>query len=135
METWNTIRHVVNETRQSGENMTQLINRWEVEPSEEYPGLFELCGESGDLRRFYMVTTPCGRICLRETDGGNMEDNRDYCLMCDAEIPPGPDFCSDECEERARKITKERATTPSSETEIPDEIIEEIDQVIMDGPR
>jgi hypothetical protein len=25
-------------------------------------------------------------------------DNRDYCPVCNKEIPPGPDFCSTECE-------------------------------------
>ena len=32
----------------------------------------------------------------------------DTCLICGQEIPPGPDFCSDVCEERA-KIRREQA--------------------------
>jgi predicted nucleic acid-binding Zn ribbon protein len=28
-------------------------------------------------------------------------DHVDRCLVCDTEIPPGPDFCSASCEERA----------------------------------
>ena len=31
-------------------------------------------------------------------------DNRDYCFKCDKEIPPGPDFCSPECELEASLI-------------------------------
>ena len=30
-----------------------------------------------------------------------LTDSRDYCLMCPTEIPPGPDFCSPECEAKA----------------------------------
>ena len=26
-------------------------------------------------------------------------DHQDYCMVCDSEIPPGPDRCSIECEE------------------------------------
>ena len=35
-------------------------------------------------------------------------DNKDYCLNCDTEIPPGPDFCSDRCTAEAsdRRDTK-----------------------------
>lgn len=36
---------------------------------------------------------PCDACC------GRVEpDSRDYCWMCDTEIPPGPDFCDPECE-------------------------------------
>lgn len=31
-------------------------------------------------------------------------DNRDFCLFCSIEIPPGPDFCSPECEGKAKAI-------------------------------
>jgi hypothetical protein len=34
-------------------------------------------------------------------------DNIDTCLVCGTEIPPGPDFCGDECEERAKNEPKE----------------------------
>jgi hypothetical protein len=35
------------------------------------------------------------------------KDNIDTCLVCDTEVPPGPDFCSSECEERAKNEPKE----------------------------
>jgi hypothetical protein len=34
-------------------------------------------------------------------------DNIDTCLVCDTEVPPGPDFCSAECEEKAKNEPKE----------------------------
>ena len=46
--------------------MTQLIHRWEVTESKQYPGMFELTGQDGMLKRYYLASTPCGRICLRE---------------------------------------------------------------------
>jgi hypothetical protein len=36
------------------------------------------------------------------------EDNRDHCLVCGKEIPPGPDFCGLECEARAAAKTAQR---------------------------
>lgn len=35
-----------------------------------------------------------------KTEGST--DNIDTCLVCGTEIPPGPDFCSTECEARAK---------------------------------
>jgi ribosomal protein L24E len=32
------------------------------------------------------------------------KDNIDQCLVCGQEIPPGPDFCSEECEQKAEKL-------------------------------
>jgi len=51
------------------ESPLQVIYRWDVTPSRQYPGMFELRGISGELRHFYMAATPCGRICLREVAG------------------------------------------------------------------
>jgi hypothetical protein len=34
-------------------------------------------------------------------------DNIDTCLVCGTEVPPGPDFCSAECEEKAKNEPKE----------------------------
>lgn len=44
------------------------IDQWFVESSTEYPGLYELRGvyKSWPPVEFYLVTTPCGRICLRK---------------------------------------------------------------------
>lgn len=46
--------------------MTSVLHRWEVTESEQYPGMFELIGTDGGLIRYYLSTTPCGRICLRK---------------------------------------------------------------------
>lgn len=54
------------EHEQLGRN---LIHRWEVFSSPEYPGMFELNGIDGELHRYYLSATPCGRICLRRLDG------------------------------------------------------------------
>jgi hypothetical protein len=35
-------------------------------------------------------------VIIYRPDGGI--DIRDYCLVCNTEIPAGPDFCSKECE-------------------------------------
>ena len=32
-----------------------------------------------------------------------IKDNKDTCLVCNKEIPPGPDFCGTECEEKYNK--------------------------------
>lgn len=48
----------------------ELINRWEIIPSKDYPGMFELNGIDGKLHRYYLATTPCGRICLRDRHVG-----------------------------------------------------------------
>jgi hypothetical protein len=38
---------------------------------------------------------------------GPVQYNIDTCLVCGTEVPPGPDFCSSECEERAKNEPKE----------------------------
>lgn len=38
---------------------------------------------------------------LKEVQKPSIEDNIDQCLNCGKEIPPGPDFCSKDCEEEA----------------------------------
>lgn len=44
-------------------------------------------------------------------------DVPDTCLMCPTEIPPGPDFCSEECEAKYKAglaaVAGEPATTPA----------------------
>ena len=37
-------------------------------------------------------------LLIEESDNVPCDDAIDQCLSCGAEIPPGPDFCSAECE-------------------------------------
>lgn len=34
------------------------------------------------------------------------QNNVDTCLVCPTEIPPGPDFCSSKCEEKANETAR-----------------------------
>ncbi len=56
----------------------------------------------------------CSVCCYASTSERKLEahvakehsDNIDVCLVCGKEIPPGPDYCSKECEEKANLIRK-----------------------------
>ena len=41
-----------------------------------------------------------GEENYQEEPEDNREDQIDRCLVCDIEIPPGPDFCGPSCEQR-----------------------------------
>lgn len=49
-------------------------------------------------------------------DSKPQPDNTDHCLVCDTEIPPGPDFCGAECEAKANAETTPAPVPPAKLT-------------------
>lgn len=48
--------------------------------------------------------------------GGEIMDTIDSCVICGKEIPPGPDFCSDECEQAAARMFADEVKAYLSKT-------------------
>jgi hypothetical protein len=54
----------------------------------------------------FMATLAKFQAEAAQTQDPALTDIKDYCLVCDKEIPPGPDFCSAECEKEDQCPTR-----------------------------
>lgn len=57
------------------------------------------------LKTALPVVLPRNAVIERAPD-----EHRDSCLVCDTELPPGPDFCSPECERASLTRAASRIT-------------------------
>src|ERR1700726_1006814 len=95
------------DTRQGDERFWErLALRWATESQGvEMKTLFRraaMTEEAGKQRREQPPQSkPVGMLRVSDTSQETKADQIDTCLVCGKEIPPGPDFCSNECELKA----------------------------------